>query len=314
MKVFVVSSLSVRAATRSPEAQLSALMRAYADAVAAKRRRFVLGAAVFLATLLASAWMGEVALDKFASNLWRFFAYFGNTIPSLSLATLWADLAEWFWGLKRWLRPHPAPPESASVLEQVIATESQRRVQEALARLGAEHPGVALQVHARDTPRLVEQLVTQQIELVISVVPMEHPEIRVESLCRVPLVCILPPAHPLAARREIRCRDLADERFASFRHDSAVRRRIDQAFEDAKVRPRIVLEAPEADALRLELQSFVHAVQGARKAAGLEVSDRIALTVAGPADLVAACWSMRDYVSLSPGKLNDALALLAVLG
>ncbi len=34
--------------------------------------------------------------------------------------------------------------------------------------------------------------------------------------------------------------------------------------------------------------------------------------IAGPADLVAACWAMRDYVSLSPGKLNDALAVLAL--
>jgi aspartate/methionine/tyrosine aminotransferase len=33
--------------------------------------------------------------------------------------------------------------------------------------------------------------------------------------------------------------------------------------------------------------------------------------IAGPADLVARCWGLRDYVSLSPGKLNDALALLA---
>ncbi|MGN6699560.1 MAG: aminotransferase class I/II-fold pyridoxal phosphate-dependent enzyme [Thermomicrobiales bacterium] len=33
--------------------------------------------------------------------------------------------------------------------------------------------------------------------------------------------------------------------------------------------------------------------------------------LAGPADLIAACWAMRDYVSLSPGKLNDALAVLA---
>jgi aspartate/methionine/tyrosine aminotransferase len=33
--------------------------------------------------------------------------------------------------------------------------------------------------------------------------------------------------------------------------------------------------------------------------------------IAGPADLVAKCWSTRDYVSLSPGKLNDALAVLA---
>lgn len=34
--------------------------------------------------------------------------------------------------------------------------------------------------------------------------------------------------------------------------------------------------------------------------------------VAGPEEFVAACWGMRDYTSLSPGKLSDALALLAL--
>jgi len=34
--------------------------------------------------------------------------------------------------------------------------------------------------------------------------------------------------------------------------------------------------------------------------------------IAGPAEIVRACWAMRDYVSLSPGKLNDALARLAL--
>jgi aspartate/methionine/tyrosine aminotransferase len=34
--------------------------------------------------------------------------------------------------------------------------------------------------------------------------------------------------------------------------------------------------------------------------------------IAGPADLVRRCWGLRDYVTLSPGKLNDALACLAV--
>lgn len=34
--------------------------------------------------------------------------------------------------------------------------------------------------------------------------------------------------------------------------------------------------------------------------------------IAAPADLVAKCWAMRDYVSLSPGKLNDALAVMAL--
>jgi aspartate/methionine/tyrosine aminotransferase len=34
--------------------------------------------------------------------------------------------------------------------------------------------------------------------------------------------------------------------------------------------------------------------------------------IAAPAEIVANCWATRDYVSLSPGKLNDALAVLAL--
>ena len=34
--------------------------------------------------------------------------------------------------------------------------------------------------------------------------------------------------------------------------------------------------------------------------------------IAGPAELVEQCWGMRDYISLSPGKLNDALACLGL--
>jgi aspartate/methionine/tyrosine aminotransferase len=34
--------------------------------------------------------------------------------------------------------------------------------------------------------------------------------------------------------------------------------------------------------------------------------------LAAPAEIAAACWALRDYVSLSPGTLNDRLALLAL--
>ncbi len=34
--------------------------------------------------------------------------------------------------------------------------------------------------------------------------------------------------------------------------------------------------------------------------------------IAGPPDLVRDCWGLRDYISLSPGKLNDALACLGL--
>lgn len=33
--------------------------------------------------------------------------------------------------------------------------------------------------------------------------------------------------------------------------------------------------------------------------------------IAAPEDIVRRCWGLRDYISLSPGKLNDALAVIA---
>jgi aspartate/methionine/tyrosine aminotransferase len=34
--------------------------------------------------------------------------------------------------------------------------------------------------------------------------------------------------------------------------------------------------------------------------------------IAGPPDLIQACWGLRDYITLSPGRLNDALACLGL--
>lgn len=34
--------------------------------------------------------------------------------------------------------------------------------------------------------------------------------------------------------------------------------------------------------------------------------------IAAPEDVIQACWGMRDYITLSPGKLNDALAAFAL--
>lgn len=87
-----------------PQARLQELADRYAAAVAAKRRRVWLGAALLIVATLAAGWMGDVDLSKFAENFWRFPAYFAGTAPTFSFSSAWADLAEWFWGLPRWAR------------------------------------------------------------------------------------------------------------------------------------------------------------------------------------------------------------------
>jgi DNA-binding transcriptional LysR family regulator len=121
--------------------------------------------------------------------------------------------------------------------------------QEVLARLESSQPKMSVNLQARETVRLTEQLVMRQIELFCTFAPLEHPELTSEVLCRVPLVCILPLGHRLAKRSEISCRDLRDERCASLTHNSPIRRRVDQAFEEAKVTPSYAFESTMATAI-----------------------------------------------------------------
>ena len=46
----------------------------------------------------------EIDLVKLGTNIWRFPNYLSNLLPALTWNNLSGDIAEWFWGWKRWLR------------------------------------------------------------------------------------------------------------------------------------------------------------------------------------------------------------------
>lgn len=80
------------------------MLAAYRQAVAAKRRALGLFLACVLGLVLVTAWVGEVNLHTLWTNAWRLPAYVARTVPDLGWANLRVDLAEWYWGLGRWLR------------------------------------------------------------------------------------------------------------------------------------------------------------------------------------------------------------------
>jgi phosphonate transport system permease protein len=77
--------------------------RLYRVQQARKHRLTLLYGGAFAVALALSAWVGEFDPFRIVQGLPRVGEYLLKTLPSLSLATLGADLAEWFWGLPKWL-------------------------------------------------------------------------------------------------------------------------------------------------------------------------------------------------------------------
>jgi phosphonate transport system permease protein len=87
-----------------PSQQLSVLNDAYRKAVARKRLKMTLAAAVFCAALVIAAVGAEVNLRTLFTYFGNFISYFDRIFTLDSGARVWTDFAEWFWGWQKWLK------------------------------------------------------------------------------------------------------------------------------------------------------------------------------------------------------------------
>ena len=87
-----------------PSQQLAALNEAYRRAVARRRWRVLLGAAVFAAALVIAAFGAEVNLKTFFTYLGNFASYFDRILKLDDGSRVWTNFGEWFWGWQKWLK------------------------------------------------------------------------------------------------------------------------------------------------------------------------------------------------------------------
>src|SRR5260370_23629367 len=87
-----------------PGPQLAALNEAYRRAVARKRLRMTLAAAVFFAALVIAAIGAEVNLRTFFTYFGNFVSYFDRIFTLENGHRLWTNIGEWFWGWPKWLK------------------------------------------------------------------------------------------------------------------------------------------------------------------------------------------------------------------
>jgi phosphonate transport system permease protein len=85
-----------------PEQQLAVLNEAYRRAIAKKRLRLTLATAVFFAALVIAAIGAEVNLRTFFTHFGNFISYFDRIFTLENGARVGTDIAEWFWGWRKW--------------------------------------------------------------------------------------------------------------------------------------------------------------------------------------------------------------------
>jgi phosphonate transport system permease protein len=85
-----------------PGRQLAALNQAYRKAVARKRLRLTLAAAVFFAVLVIASVGAEVNLRTLFTYFGHFVSYFDRILTLENGSRVWTDIGEWFWGWRKW--------------------------------------------------------------------------------------------------------------------------------------------------------------------------------------------------------------------
>ncbi|MEH2526877.1 MULTISPECIES: phosphonate ABC transporter, permease protein PhnE [unclassified Bradyrhizobium] len=87
-----------------PDQQLAVLNDTYRKAVARKRLKATLAAAVFFAALIVAAIGAEVNLRTLFSYFGNFVSYFDRILTLEDGTRVWTNFGEWFWGWQKWLK------------------------------------------------------------------------------------------------------------------------------------------------------------------------------------------------------------------
>lgn len=140
----------------------------------------------------------------------------------------------------------------------------------AIAQFRRQFPEVRIVLQTLIPSVMLQSLLTQQVELGVAYMPVDHPSLAWQPLYENRIVAVLPKGHALAARKQVTVKDLVDEPLIGYSADIPFGMLINKLFGggDAQPEPRI------------EVQQAHVACALVQAGAGVALVDEI--TVAGP--------------------------------
>ena len=117
-------------------------------------------------------------------------------------------------------------------------------IPEAVKRFYERVPDVRIVVHTLLPNVLLQAVLTQQVELGVTLLQDAHPNLQTRPLHENPLVAALPANHPLAAKKTIQVKDLVKETFIGYGVDTSIGMLVRKLFQDEGValHPRVEVQ------------------------------------------------------------------------
>lgn len=175
-------------------------------------------------------------------------------------------------------------------------------VPELLRGFGAAQPQIALQLAQGSASEMLAQLRAGDVDLILTSPRPDDPEIEWKPLGREPLRAVVPPGHPLAARKRIRLADVTEERFVAMKPEYGLRGLTDELCAAAGFTPRIAFEGDDIGTLRgLVAAGLGVALLPPPHSAGAEIAQpatpHLQLADRGAARTLGLAWDRTRYRS-----------------
>ena len=104
-----------------------------------------------------------------------------------------------------------------------------------------DHKKVFCSVLALNSELILDWLITRKLDVGLVSARVDNPYLVLEPLLSLPLVCVMTPTHPLAAKSHVEPKDLDGLPFLGFPPDTYVGRLIDRMLDTNKIAPSVVL-------------------------------------------------------------------------
>jgi len=119
-----------------------------------------------------------------------------------------------------------------------------------LKHLRRVHPQLDVRLTVATAGRSVQEIRAGRVDAGLLTLPVEESDLVTVPVLHEELLLVTTPSHPLARRRKVTPREIADQPFILFEMGSATRKVIDQFFASEKIEPKIVMDTENVEIIK----------------------------------------------------------------